>query len=70
MAIRSPNGTVTMHVNLSLLGDMPQRIDQARETGETRAAFIRGAIERELERRAYRDDVAAQKREANGLAAK
>jgi len=68
--IRSPNGTVSKNINLALLGNMPERIDQARDAGETRAAFIRVAIERELERRACREEIALQKREANILAAK
>lgn len=58
MAIRSPNRTVSKHINLTLLGDMPDRIDEARDEGETRVAFIRKAIEFELVRR-------AQEREAN-----
>lgn len=52
MPNRSPNRTVSKHINLTLLGDMPERIDQARDDGETRVAFIRKAIEFELVRRA------------------
>jgi hypothetical protein len=58
---RAANRTVSMKFNLSLLGDMPERIEMVTRPGETRAAFIRSAIENEIIRRS---EIKIKQREA------